>query len=69
MRVEVTATPSEDAGLSRSSRRRQPVKPDVKKEESDQEDEGEDTKSKQEVETTTYVSFLCCFLCLGGFLT
>ena len=58
MRVEVTASPAEDVASPRSSRRRQPVRPEVKKEESDQDEEGEeDTKSKQEVEATTYVYF------------
>lgn len=65
--MEVTASPAEDVASSRSSRRRQPARPEVKKEESDQDEEGEDTKSKQEVEATTYVCFvfLCCFLLSG----
>lgn len=66
--MEVTASPAEDVASSRSSRRRQPVRPEVKKEESDQDEEGEDTKSKQEVEATTYVYFffVAFFVCLGG---
>ena len=64
MRVEATASPAEDVASSRSSRRRQPARPDVKKEESSQDEEGENNKSKQEA--TTYVDFLCFFLCLAG---